>query len=251
MADTEAYKAATRLYVEADLAPGQAVALSSDQGHYLQHVLRRKPGDRLALFNGRDGEWTAEIAELHKGRGVVTALACARAQAPSPDLWLAFAPVKRTRLDFLVQKAVELGVAALIPVLTRFTMVERVKEERLVANAIEAAEQCDRLDVPAVHAPVDLGRMIDGWDPARRLLFCDEGGEAQPLATVLAAAQDVPAGPWALLIGPEGGFHPAERAYLRTLSYVTPVTLGPRILRADTAAIAALALWQSLVGDWR
>lgn len=252
--DAQPYKAATRLYVAEDLAASGTVSLTPDQAHYLQHVLRRQPGDEILVFNGRDGEWTAVIANLRKGRGELTIGRQLRPQTQGPDLWLLFAPVKRTRLDFLVQKAVELGAAAIQPVFTRFTMVERVKETRMSANAIEAAEQCGRLDVPDLCDPQDLPQLLTAWDPARRLIFCDEGGcdeggMAQPL---LAALRDQPRppGPWAVLIGPEGGFHPEERRMLRALPFVLPVTLGPRILRSDTAAIVALSLWQSVLEDW-
>lgn len=241
------YRAATRLYVNTGLSADAVVELGADQSHYLQHVLRCKPGDQVNLFNGRDGEWRAEIIELRKGRGRLTARHLLRAQQVSPDLWLIFAPVKRARLDYMVQKAVELGVSALLPVVTRFTMVERIKAERLVANAIEAAEQCDRLDVPEIHDPVTLPVLVDGWDPARNLLFCDEGGDARPL---LRALGEGPRGPGAVIIGPEGGFHMDERLLLRRQDWVTPVTLGPRILRSDTAAVVALSLWQSVLGDW-
>lgn len=241
------YRPATRLYVEADLAAEAVVELGADQSHYLQHVLRCKPGDRVNLFNGRDGEWLAEIEGLRKGRGQLRAERRLRPQQASPDLWLVFAPVKRARLDYMVQKAVELGVSALIPVVTRFTMVERVKEERLVANAIEAAEQCDRLDVPEVRDPIALPALIRDWDPARSLYFCDEGGDARPLIEVLRHKGP---GPGAVIIGPEGGFHRQERELLRSQAFVAPVTLGPRILRSDTAAAVALSLWQSVLGDW-
>lgn len=241
------YRPATRLYVTAALTPGALVEPGADQCHYLQHVLRCKPGDQVNLFNGRDGEWRATIEELRKGRGAVRAEALLRPQQPSPDLWLVFAPVKRARLDYTVQKAVELGVSALIPVITRFTMVERIKGERLVANTIEAAEQCDRLDVPAIHDPVTLQDLVDAWDPARQLIFCDEGGDARPMLRTL---QEGAPGPGAVIIGPEGGFHGDERRLLRQQDWVTPVTLGPRILRSDTAAVVALSLWQSVLGDW-
>lgn len=247
--DEKPFKAATRLYVADDLAASGTVSLTPDQAHYLQHVLRRQPGDELLVFNGRDGEWTATIASLRKGRGELAIGKQVRPQTPGPDLWLLFAPVKRTRLDFLVQKAVELGVSAIQPVFTRFTMVERVKEARMSANAIEAAEQCDRLDVPDLRDPQDLSQVLSGWDPARWLIFCDEGGISRPLLATLRD-QPRPPGPWAVLIGPEGGFHADERRMLRALPFVLPVTLGPRILRADTAAIVALSLWQSVLGDW-
>lgn len=242
------YRPPLRLYVADALAPSAIIRLGSDQAHYLQHVMRRKPGDAVALFNGRDGEWSAMIEKFSKTSAEAKVGERLRAQVAGSDLWLVFAPVKRARLDFMVQKAVELGVSAIKPVVTRYTIVERVKETRLIANAIEAAEQCGRLDVPKVAEPQPLMRLIDAWPAGRRLYFCDEAGDAQPLAAALNADAPQPA---AVLIGPEGGFHPDERAALRALPAVRPVTLGPRILRADTAAIAALAIWQSLAGDWR
>lgn len=237
----------TRLYVTADLASGAAFPASEGQTHYLLHVMRSKAGDRLRLFNGRDGEWLAEVAQAGK-RGVM--LAClkqTRPQAGVPDIWLAFAPVKKTPVDYLVQKATELGAAALLPVFTRRTIVTRVNEERLAANAIEAAEQSDRLSVPDIRPPATFDKLLVSWPKQRRMFFCDEGGDAAPLAE---AARAGPAGPAAIFTGPEGGFDPQERETLRTLPFVTPVTLGPRILRADTAALAALAVWQSVRGDW-
>ena len=246
--DIGPYRPPLRLYVADALAPSAIIRLGSDQAHYLQHVMRRKPGDAVALFNGRDGEWSARIDSFAKAGGAARVDERLRPQVAGSDLWLVFAPVKRARLDFMVQKAVELGVSAIKPVLTRFTMVERVKETRLITNAIEAAEQCGRLDVPEVAEPQPLTRLQDAWPAERRLYFCDEAGDAQPLA---AALQSDRGGPAAILIGPEGGFHPDERAALRALAAVTAVTLGPRILRSDTAAIAALAVWQSLAGDWR
>ena len=233
----------TRLYVPDDLGEGVAVALDEGQSHYLVHVLRAETGNLVALFNGRDGEWLAEITA---GKRAVTALCKRRTreQAGVPDLWLAFAPIKKTPADYLVQKAAELGVAVLQPVFTRRTIVTRVNLERMAANAIEAAEQSERLTVPEVREPVDFDKLLAAWPQDRRLYFCDEGGDAQPLAHV---AQAVPVG---ILTGPEGGFDPAEREALRALPFVTPVTLGPRILRADTAALAALAIWQSAAGDF-
>ena len=162
-----------------------------------------------------------------------------------PDLWLAFAPVKKTPSDYLTQKATELGVSLLQPVMTRRTIVSRINQDRMAANAIEAAEQSGRLSVPEIREAVSLEKLLAGWPQERRLYFCDEGGDAQPLAKASAP------GPAAILTGPEGGFDPAEREKLRALSFVTPVTLGPRILRADTAALAALAIWQSVSGDWK
>lgn len=235
----------TRLYVTGDLGEGVAVTLGEGAAHYLLHVLRAKPGNRVALFNGRDGEWLAEIAQATKRGVTATCLQQTAAQTGVPDIWLAFAPVKKTPADYLVQKATELGVSVLLPVFTRRTIVTRVNEERMTANAIEAAEQSERLTVPQVRSPISFDKLLAGWPKDRRLYFCDEGGDAKPLAE---AAKP---GPAAILTGPEGGFDPAERDALRALPFVTPVTLGPRILRADTAALAALALWQSVAGDWR
>jgi 16S rRNA (uracil1498-N3)-methyltransferase len=234
----------TRLYVTGELGAGKAVVLSDDQAHYLLHVLRAKAGQRLRLFNGRDGEWLAGIAAAGKRDVSVTVLSRTAPQAEVPDIWLCFAPVKKTPSDYLAQKATELGVARLQPVFTRRTIVTRVNEERLRANAVEAAEQSDRLSVPETPAPVALEKLLASWPKERRLYFCDEGGDAKPLGRVAAT------GPAAILTGPEGGFDPGEREMLRGQSFVTPVILGPRILRADTAALAALAVWQSVAGDW-
>jgi 16S rRNA (uracil1498-N3)-methyltransferase len=242
----------SRLFVEADLSAGSEAPLSEAQVHYLRHVLRRPDGSPLVLFNGRDGEWRATL----EGRGKKAAVARlgerTREQIAEPDVWLCFAPVKRARIDYIAEKATELGAAVLQPVLTQHTMVERVNLERLRANAIEAAEQTERLGVPDVRAPVTLARLLADWPAGRRLLMCDETGGGPPIGTVLsgldAAAR---AAPWAIVIGPEGGFAEAELAAIRRLKDVTAVGLGPRILRADTAALAALACWQALVGDWR
>ncbi len=236
-----------RLYLDAPLKPGAEVSADEGQTHYLLHVMRAKAGDRVRLFNGRDGEFLAVVAKSAK-RAVT--LACEKqihAQSVEPDVWLLFAPIKRAPIDSLVEKAAELGVARLLPVITRRTIAARVNLDRLRAHAVEAAEQSDRLSVPEIDAPRALDAALKDWDPARRLIFCDEGGDAHPLAD---AAREAPA-PAAILIGPEGGFDPAERAMLRTQSFVIPASLGPRILRADTAALAALTIWQSVSGDWR
>jgi 16S rRNA (uracil1498-N3)-methyltransferase len=238
----------TRLFVTAALVPGAAVALDEGQAHYLLHVLRAKVGDRVLLFNGRDGEWQAEVAAVGK-RGIrLTLRAPTAPQADVPDLWLAFAPVKKTPSDYLTQKATELGVSRLQPVFTRRTIVTRLNEERLRANAVEAAEQSGRLTVPEIGAAVSLDKLLSTWPRERAIFFCDEGGDAALLADALRKADE---GATAILTGPEGGFDPAERESLRALPFVTPVSLGPRILRADTAALAALAIWQSVKGDWR
>ncbi len=237
-----------RLYVESALGEGARVTPDEGQAHYLLHVMRAKAGDRVSLFNGSDGEWLARIAEASK-RGCV--LECERLtakQAGVPDLWLVFAPIKKTPADYLTQKATELGVRALQPVITRRTIVTRVNVERMRANAVEAAEQSGRLDVPEIREPLAFEKLLAAWPRERRILFCDEAGEAPPIAEALRGAPD---GPWAVFTGPEGGFDPAERATLHALPFVTPVSLGARILRADTAALAALSVWQVAKGDWR
>ncbi len=223
------------------------LGLPVSQAHYLHHVMRLKAGDELALFNGRDGEWRGRVAGFGKGGCSIAVSAQLRAQETEPDLWLVFAPLKRARIDYLAQKATELGVTALRPVITRLTAVSRVNIDRLRANAVEAAEQCGRLAVPEVFAPVSLSALLADWSADRRLLFCDERG-GTPVAYAL---QGAPSGPWAVLAGPEGGFTAAERRQLRDLPFVTAVGLGPRMLRAETAALAALSLWQAHLGDWR
>ena len=238
----------TRLYVTGDLGSGAGVTLDEAQTHYLLHVMRARAGMLVSLFNGRDGEWLAEIAALAK-RGV--SLTCRKQTLPQmrgSDLWLVFAPVKKTPSDYLTQKATELGVSLLQPVFTRRTIVGRVNDERMAANAIEAAEQSGRLTVPDIRAAIDLDKSLAAWPQERRLFFCDEGGDAKAMAQ---AARENSGLPVAILTGPEGGFDPDERKTLRALPFVVPVTLGPRILRADTAALAALAIWQAAAGDFR
>lgn len=236
-----------RLYVPHDLAAGAELALDHGQSHYLASVMRQGVGDELLLFNGRDGEWRARIGAVTKRAVAVRAEALERPQAMGCDLDLLIALVKRGRLETIVEKAAELGARRVRPVLTERTNADRARVERLTAIATEAAEQTGRLDVPRVDEPQKLERILKDWDPGRRLLFCDEAGDAKPVAEALAGQ---PAGPWAILIGPEGGFSPAERDRLRGLDYAVPAALGPRILRADTAAISALTLWQTALGDW-
>ena len=237
-----------RLYVAPDLVPGGTLALSEAQAHYLKNVLRLEPGATVSLFNGRDGEWAARVDGFAKRSGTLTTVEQRRPQEPDPDLWLLFAPLKRARIDFLIEKATELGVSHLCPVVTRRTVAERVNLDRLRAHAVEAAEQTERLSVPALAEPAPLDRVIAGWPATRRLLLCDESGSAPPIAAVLEESR---AKAWAVLVGPEGGFAETELDALRKLSFVSPVGLGPRVLRADTAALAALAVLQAFAGDWR
>jgi 16S rRNA (uracil1498-N3)-methyltransferase len=237
-----------RLFVDAALGPGAEVMLAADQAHYLFNVMRAVHGSEVAVFNGRDGEWLAEVTRTGKLRGTVACRAPGRPQRHPPDLWLVFAPIKKARTDFIVEKAAELGTARVLPVFTRRSNTGRIQPERLRAHAIEAAEQCGETYVLDMSRPVKLDALLAAWDPTRRLLFCDEARSASPAAEALAGAAR---GPWAILIGPEGGFDPEEAERLRGLPYVLPVTLGPRILRADTAACAAITLWQAALGDWR
>ena len=243
-----AYEPRTRLYVPDDLSAGASVALDAPQAHYLRNVLRLGRGAPVALFNGHDGEWRAIIESFSKETCTVRLDRRTREQVPEPDLWLAFAPVKRARIDFLVEKATELGVSALQPVLTERTQVERINLDRLRANVREAAEQTERLTLPEVRAPLSLMRAVELWPAERRLLLCDESGISPDIASALHAEQP---GVWGVLTGPEGGFTQRELDALRNLPFVCAVGLGPRVLRADTAALAALAVFQSLLGDWR
>jgi 16S rRNA (uracil1498-N3)-methyltransferase len=235
-----------RLFVTDPLAPAAQVAPSPDQARYLTTVMRLSVGDEVALFNGRDGEWRARVAEVSKRGCSLESMEQTRPQAFGPDLDLIVALVKRARLETIVEKAAELGARRVQLAVTRRTNADHTNVGRLQAIATEAAEQTGRLDVPQVLEPVKLDKLLDGWSPERRLMFCDEGGDARPVLDVAAAG-----GPWAILIGPEGGFAPEERERLHAAPFVTPVSLGPRILRADTAAISALTLWQAKLGDWR
>ena len=237
----------TRLYIDVPLSDAALIPLNDSQAHFLTHVLRAKLGDALRVFNGRDGEWRALVHDIAKRTAILKLEAAIRPQADVPDLWLLLAPIKKTPLDYIVQKATELGIAGIRPVFTRRTIVDRVNTERMRANAVEAAEQSGRLTVPEIAEPTDLAKLIPQWNGDRRIMYCDEAGEAPSAVKALATT---PKGPWAILTGPEGGFDPAEREMLRRLSFVTPVSLGPRIMRADTAALAAIALWQSTLGDW-
>lgn len=208
--------------------------------------MRLAKGARVALFNGRDGEWRAEVVEAGKRAGVLVCDSQTKPLQMPPDLWLLFAPIKKARTDFIVEKAAEMGVRRIVPVQTRHTNSERIRQDRLQAHAVEAAEQCGGTFVPEVADLVALDRLLANWPLDRRILWCDEA-----LVGVRAALEGLEPGPWAILIGPEGGFSESEAARLRGMAQVVPVSLGPRILRADTAAVAALALWQAALGDWR
>jgi 16S rRNA (uracil1498-N3)-methyltransferase len=237
-----------RLFIAHDLARGAKIALDEGQSRYLAAVMRLAVGDELLVFNGRNGEWRAAVASLGKRAVSLEVGIQTRPEARGPDLELVIALVKRARLETIVEKAAELGAARVRLVITERTNADHTRLERLQAIATEAAEQTGRLDVPEITEPVKLDRLVADWPAGRRLLFCDEAGEALP---ALAALTDQPNGPWSVLIGPEGGFSPAERQRLRELPFAVPATLGPRILRADTAAISALTLWQAALGDWR
>ena len=247
-------EAKVRLFVDQSLAAGQPVSVGSDQANYLFNVMRLVRGDAVSLFNGRDGEWRAVVEQAGKRAGGLLCEAMSGPQGGPPDLWLLFAPIKKLRTDFIVEKAVELGVARILPVQTRFTNADRIRQEKLQAHAVEAAEQCGATFVPEVAELAGLERVLSGWG-ARRLLWCDEGlaGRSSALTGLFAGARASgprSTEPWAILIGPEGGFSADEQARLRAMPQVVPMSLGPRILRADTAAVAAMTLWQAALGDW-
>ncbi len=252
--------AKVRLYVEHPLGAGQSVPLDRDQAHYLFGVMRLGAGAHVALFNGRDGEWQAEVVEAGKRGGT---LACVEQSKPlklPPDLWLIFAPIKKARTDFIVEKAAEMGAARILPVGTEFTNSERIRQDRLQAHAVEAAEQCGGTYVPEVAELQKLSTLLDHWPEARQLMFCDEAevgqrlfldrADGSPRAPTHLPGERSQPGSWAILIGPEGGFSPGERKRLQAMAQSHVVSLGPRILRADTAAVAAMTLWQQSLGDW-
>lgn len=230
-----------RLFLDHSLGPGQSVPLSREQAHYLFGVMRLTAADRLFVFNGSDGEWLAEVSEASKKSGVLRCIEQSAPQSQPPDLWLLFAPIKKARTDFIVEKATELGVARICPVQTDHTNSDRIRRDRLQSHAVEAAEQCGGTFVPTVDELRPLSQVIGDWPQDRALIFCDEGLVGQQ-----AGWPDTSKA--AILIGPEGGFSASERRQLQSIA--APVSLGPRILRADTAAVAAITLWQNRFGDW-
>lgn len=241
-----------RLYVTGPLKAGGQITLDGPAVHYVATVMRQGAGAAILLFNGRDGEWLGRIETVRKKEVVLTLTENTRRQGTEPDLWLAFAPIKKGRIDYLAEKATELGVSRLIPVKTERTVISRVKTSRLLANAREAAEQSERLSVPEVSEMETLKNLLAGWPAGRKLLFCDEQKEDPPVLDALKSLGVHPRGgdPWGILIGPEGGFSDEERRHIRSFSYCIPASLGPRVLRADTAAFAAISLWQAALGDW-
>jgi 16S rRNA (uracil1498-N3)-methyltransferase len=253
LAETETLMAATpawppqstpRLFVDRPLAPGP-LAIDGPAAHYLAGVMRTAVGDPIKLFDDRTGEWLAVAAEVGKRRLTLDVQALLRPREQPPDLWLCAAPLKKGRVDWMAEKACELGAARLVPVLTRRTVVDRPNTDRLRAHMIEAAEQCDRTAVPEVAEPVKLAALLAGWSADRALFFADETGGAPALAAMRAGGASA-----AILIGPEGGFEPEEREAIRALPVAVGISLGPRILRADTAAAASVALWMAAAGDW-
>jgi len=236
-----------RLFTDKPLNPDARLQLSDQQTHYLQHVMRAQEGTPLALFNGQDGEWHATITRISKRETEIKLDHLLRAQAASPDLWLLFAPIKRDAVDWLGEKATELGASVLQPVFTKHTAVGRINTDRLRANAIEAAEQTERLDIPECREAQDLVKILGSWPEDRTLIFCDESGKGEPPSECLLPLKGKKL---AVLIGPEGGFSQSELDMLRALPYARAMTLGPRILKADTAALASLTIIQAYIGDW-
>lgn len=236
-----------RLYVDAPLTQDAVLDLPKEQVHYVATVLRKTVGDRLRLFNGQDGEWAVEITALTKRACTLRTTEHLRNAYSCPDIWLCFAPVRKHRNGFILEKGTELGVARFQPVITARTQFPKIRLDKMNTQIIEAAEQTERLDLPDLEAPTSLDKLLDDWPQERALIFADEGGDVPPAMEVLPTID----GPAALLIGPEGGFNGMERERLKSLSFVHPVSLGPRILRADTAALSLLTLWQAVQGDWR
>ncbi|MCC3862313.1 16S rRNA (uracil(1498)-N(3))-methyltransferase [Pseudemcibacter aquimaris] len=236
----------TRLFINEAFIKGSEFLVDGNQGHYLVNVLRVREGELVTLFNGDQGEWHAEITKVKKGKAFLVILDKVADQTSDPDLWYIFAPVKKARVDYMIQKATELGVGYIRPVMTQHTNLDRIKDEKIIANMIEAAEQCGRMTVPQLDVMTSLDDLLENWPDDRGLIFCDEAGDAKPFIQIEKKFDK-----WAILIGPEGGFSAEERALIREHQNSIPVTLGPRILRADTAAVAAISLWQSYIGDWQ
>lgn len=234
-----------RLFVDQPLGAGQSVPITREQAHYLFGVMRLSVGSELFLFNGQDGEFLVQVTTAAKRGGTLLCLENSKPLQMPPDLWLFFAPIKKARTDFIVEKATEMGAARIIPVQTDFTNSERIRKDRLQAHAVEAAEQCGGTFVPQVSDLQKLDRVLTDWPADRHLMFCDEQRVGKK-----PGLENAKSGPWAILIGPEGGFSDAERRRLHAADYAHAVSLGPRILRADTAAVAALTLWQTTLGDW-
>ena len=245
------HKSLPRLFVEPALQAGGLVELGREQANYLVNVLRLKEGDAAVLFNGRDGAWLAKLTDAGKKSATLEASVQVAHQTPPSDLWFGFAPLKIGRLEYLVQKATEMGAGTIQPVITEYTQVRRLKDDKLHAWSLEAAEQCEVLSLPRLPAEVELKPLLENWlgtQGLRRLVFADEAAPSASPTDTLSWLEGLPIG---LLIGPEGGFSDAERAVLLAQDFVVPISLGPRILRADTAAVAALALLQAIIGDWR
>ena len=234
-----------RLFVDHTLGEAQSVPLNKDQAHYIFSVMRKSIGETILIFDGNNGEWEASIEEISKKSGVLFCIKQTKPQIMPPDLWLFFSPLKKVRTDFIVEKATELGVAKIIPVQTEHTNADRIKLSRLSAHAIEAAEQCGGTYIPKIEELQKINEVLEHFPPDRRLLFCDEKLQASELNL-----ENLKKGKWAILVGPEGGFSEIERNYLKGLKFTFSISLGPRILRADTAAVTAISLWQNYLGDW-
>ena len=234
-----------RLFVDHTLGKAQSVPLNKDQAHYIFSVMRKSIGETILIFDGNNGEWEASIEEISKKSGVLFCIKQTKPQIMPPDLWLFFSPLKKVRTDFIVEKATELGVAKIIPVQTEHTNADRVKLSRLSAHAIEAAEQCGGTYIPKIEELQRINEVLENFPPDRRLLFCDEKLQASEVNL-----ENLKKGKWAILVGPEGGFSEIERNYLKGLKFTLSISLGPRILRADTAAVTAISLWQNYLGDW-
>ncbi len=238
-------KPRTRLYINNEFKSGDIHLIDGNQGHYLVNVLRVQLGETLKVFNGVDGEWGAEIVKVGKGKAKISIGEKLAEQTNEPDLWYLYAPVKKARVDYIIQKATELGVARIIPVVTKRTNLDRIKYDKLVANAIEASEQSGRMTVPHIEELASLEEKLEYWPDDRVLVFCDEVRHAGQMRNLPSDFQK-----WAILVGPEGGFSPEEREMIKSQQNAFAVTLGPRILRADTAAVSAISLWQNYFGDW-